>query len=89
LLYWYKSANSDATVLTQAHETLCTLRFSSLISQCELGKATVNKSVAAPQEEQALAAPAAAASESCGGKRSAPPASGIPKPGGDMKKRKT
>jgi hypothetical protein len=54
-----------------------------------LGKATVNKSVAAPQEEQALAAPAAAASESCGGKRSAPPASGIPKPGGDMKKRKT
>ena len=27
-------------VYIQAHETLCTLRFSSLISQCELGKAT-------------------------------------------------
>jgi len=30
----------EVCVYIQAHETLCTLRFSSLISQCELGKAT-------------------------------------------------
>ena len=36
-----------------AHESLCTLRFSSLISQCELGKATRHLAPAADREERA------------------------------------
>ena len=45
---------------SSAHESLCTLRFSSLISQCELGKATRHIAAGAESDSSAVKRPCTA-----------------------------
>ena len=56
-----------------AHESLCTLRFAALVSQCHLGKPTKHVATVADADEDPLPAAAAAAAPAAaapgGGKR--------------------